>query len=351
MLYRGVHHPDSSVRSRVFYLFYKFIREDRNEIPVELVETLLNGIRDVLVIDIVLPELENPAEQDLLTEAINNAGAFESQLYLFEVVGILISLLYKNPEHTQALLSNVVQPLLDELQLSLQSIKSPQDVTHIVKVHHIIMALGNIAKGYPDMPSPLPENYIAPPIAIFRQMAQAIAVSLEAMNVFKVVRDAARFAFGRLVATAGSNVTDFLPTLMSNLLAHFEPSELVDFMTFIGLLMHRLQTEMFSVLEQLVSPLHARIVDLLATPISGTDDKVTHQDTKKGYLTFLNSIMSNKLHGVFLTDSAFFHYTMYWTVHLTDTGCLTQVTRRSLSHCSTMSFRWRRICQKPLHRS
>ena len=28
---------------------------------------------------------------------------------------------------------------------------------------------------------------------------------------------------------------------MANLLAHFEPTELIDFMTFIGLLVHRLQ--------------------------------------------------------------------------------------------------------------
>lgn len=32
---------------------------------------------------------------------------------------------------------------------------------------------------------------------------------------------------------------------MVNLLAHFEPSELVDFMNFIGLLIHRLQVCLF----------------------------------------------------------------------------------------------------------
>ena len=294
------------------YLFYKFIKEDRNEISIELVETLLNGIRDVLVIEVILPELENPAEQDLLTEAINNAGTFDSQLYLYEVAGILISLLFRNPTHCQSLLASVVKPLLDQLQLSLQNINSPQDVVHIVKVHHIIMALGNIAKGYPDMPSPLPADYVMPPIEIFRQMAQAILVSLEAMNVFKAVRDAARFAFVRLVATAGSQVTDFLPTLMSNLLAHFEPTELVDFMNFIVLMMHRLQTEMYSVLEQLVVPLHGRIMEFLATPITGTDDRVSHSDTKKGYLNFLNAIMSNKLHGVFLTDSTSLNFSVLY---------------------------------------
>ncbi|KAH8118024.1 ARM repeat-containing protein [Phellopilus nigrolimitatus] len=299
---RGVHHPNQIVRSRVFYLFYKFIKDDRSDIPVELVVTLLNGIRDVLVIEVAIPELENPTEQDLLTEAIGNPGIFDSQLYLFEVVGLLVSLIFKSPDEIAALLLSFVQPLLDELETNLQTVKSTQDVVQIVKVHHVIMALGNIAKGFPDFPEPIPEGYIMPPIRVFRQMTQAIVVSLGAMNVFKPVRDAARFAFARMVATTSSQITDFIPALMSSLIAHFEPTELVDFMNFIGLLMHRLGTEMFHVLNQLVAPLHARITELLASPITGTDDKLTHVDTKKAYLTFLNNIMVNKLHSVFISD-------------------------------------------------
>jgi exportin-T len=53
--------------------------------------------------------------------------------------------------------------------------------------------------------------------------------------------DQTRFAFARILATAGPRVTHFIPTLMTNLLAHFEPSELADFMNFIGLLIHKLQ--------------------------------------------------------------------------------------------------------------
>lgn len=51
----------------------------------------------------------------------------------------------------------------------------------------------------------------------------------------------ARFAFARILATAGPTVTHYIPPLMTNLLAHFEPSELVDFMNFIGLLVHKLR--------------------------------------------------------------------------------------------------------------
>lgn len=61
---------------------------------------------------------------------------------------------------------------------------------------------------------------------------------------------------------------------------------------------------MFDVLDQLVGPLSARIMDLLSQPVTGTDDKLTHVDTKKAYLAFLNNIMVNKLHGVFVSESA-----------------------------------------------
>jgi exportin-T len=154
---------------------------------------------------------------------------------------------------------------MDGLSVNLQAAtKGSQEVVPIVKVHHIIMALGNISKGFPDYPQPPPSGYILPPLDVFAQVAQAILVCLEAMNAIKIVRDAVshlilgpaildihfsqqtRFAFARILASAGPSVTHFIPPLMSNLLAHFEPSELVDFMNFIGLLIRKLQVCMLS---------------------------------------------------------------------------------------------------------
>lgn len=161
---------------------------------MELVVTLLNGIRDVLTIQVDLPEPATTGEQqDLLTDAVNNPGLFDSQLYLFETVGILSSLTFKDPTQTEAILLSIVRPLIDELSVSLRTnVNDTEDLVPVVKAHHIIMALGNIAKGFPDFPSPIPAEYIMPPVDVFRQMAQAIIVSLEAMNVYKVVRDAVR---------------------------------------------------------------------------------------------------------------------------------------------------------------
>jgi len=149
-------------------------------------------MRDLLPIVAEIPEPEEP-ETDVLTEAIKNSS-FDSQLYLFETIGILCSLMFKEPAQQSGVLLSLVKPLMDDLSINFQAFRTngASDLVPIVKVHHIIMALGNIAKGFPDYPNPVPENYIMPPLDVFVEMAQAILVCLEAMNVFKPVRDAVR---------------------------------------------------------------------------------------------------------------------------------------------------------------
>ncbi|KAG1795936.1 uncharacterized protein HD556DRAFT_1441766 [Suillus plorans] len=93
---------------------------------------------------------------------------------------------------------------------------------------------------------------------------------------------------------------------MANLLAQFESSELVDFMNFIGLLIHKLQSELFNVLDELIGPLSAHITHLLNQPVTDTDDSVEHAETKRTYLTLLTNVMSSDLHDIFISDFAVF---------------------------------------------
>jgi exportin-T len=71
------------------------------------------------------------------------------------------------------------------------------------------------------------------------------------------------------------------------------------------------QQDMFDVLDQLIGPLNTHIGELLSQPVTGTDDQLTHTDTKRAYLALLNNIMAAKLHGVFIsqrkTPYALFH--------------------------------------------
>ncbi|KAJ7756382.1 armadillo-type protein [Mycena maculata] len=301
---RGLHNSDASHRSRVNYLFYRFIKEVRNDIPADVAVNIASSIRDLLPIEVQLPDADDSdSSSDVLSELVKSS-TFDSQLYLYETVGTLCSLLSKTPEQLASLLLSFVKPLMSELSDNLQAYRTngSQDPIPIVKVHHVVMALGNISKGFPEYPSPVPAEYVPLPVDVFGQVAQAILVCLEAMNIFKDVRDATRFAFARILATTGPNVTHFIPQLMTSLLTQFEPSELVDFLNFIGLLIHKLQTDLFAVLDELIGPLSAHITGLLAQPISGTDDQLVHVETKKAYLALLNNVLASKLQGVFISE-------------------------------------------------
>ena len=89
---RGIHTPQTALRGRLFYLFHRFIKDIRSEIPHELVPTILNSIGDLMVLNVELPEPDSP-QIDPLEAAVNAPSLFDSQLYLFETVGTLLSLL------------------------------------------------------------------------------------------------------------------------------------------------------------------------------------------------------------------------------------------------------------------
>jgi exportin-T len=60
---------------------------------------------------------------------------------------------------------------------------------------------------------------------------------------------------------------------------------------------------MFDVLDQLIGPLNTHITNTLSQPATGTDDERSHQETKKSYLALLNNVVSNKLLGIFTSES------------------------------------------------
>ena len=74
------------------------------------------------------------------------------------------------------------------------------------------------------------------------------------------------------------------------------------------------------VLDQLIGPLSAHINGILAQPVTGTDDQVTHTDTKRAYLGLLTSIISSKLHTVFISDRKFSRRNWMYYRSLGDVG-------------------------------
>ncbi|KAJ3873051.1 hypothetical protein F5051DRAFT_432525 [Lentinula edodes] len=146
-----------------------FMKDNRNDIPLEFVPNISQSIRDLLAIEVLIPEPDE-IEVDLLADA----SSASSYIKEFASGG---------------------------------SGLEGSEIVPVAQLHHLMMALRSIAQGFPDYPFPLPDDYILPPVDVFTKIAQAILT---------------RFAFARILATAGPHVTHFIPLLMGNLLIHFE---------------------------------------------------------------------------------------------------------------------------------
>lgn len=91
-----MHQEKQSIRSRCFYLFNRFIYTARLQLSGHLdaaaVTDICARVGDLLTIEATLPPPETPGE-DVLSKAANRGSPFDSQLYLFEGLGTLISML------------------------------------------------------------------------------------------------------------------------------------------------------------------------------------------------------------------------------------------------------------------
>ena len=61
-------------------------------------------------------------------------------------------------------------------------------------------------------------------------------------------------------------------------------------------------------------------------PVTGTDDILTHSESKRAYLTLLNNIVSSKLAGIFLSDRKCFSYSRYTVLVTSDDAQATKTT-------------------------
>jgi exportin-T len=139
---RGLHHPIKQIRTRSWYLFQRFVRSLRHKLE-PYIENILSSIGDLLTV-----EAEPIVQANTMDGApIPAASTFDSQLYLFETVGLLISMDSLDPVKQTDYLKIVLEPLVDGIQNSISSSYNPDDELFLLQLHHYIMAIGSVARG------------------------------------------------------------------------------------------------------------------------------------------------------------------------------------------------------------
>lgn len=181
---RGLQQPKPHVKRRIYYLTYRIIKDVLNSIPSEFISGLIQAFKPSLQINVQLPPLED-SQDDLLTVATGETSFFNDQLHLYETCGILIASLSNDHPTLVRLLEDIAAPLLSDLQLQLNSVAQDKNPMILIRIHHLIMALGTLVKSLPETGSTEP-----PWLSLLLQINKSVLVTLERLSAYKIIRDA-----------------------------------------------------------------------------------------------------------------------------------------------------------------
>ncbi|KAL7748978.1 pre-tRNA nuclear export protein [Sorochytrium milnesiophthora] len=303
---RGLHHQNIAVRSRATYLFSRFIRATRGKIA-PYVEMVLNAVSDLLSVS---PEtaLATRTSTDDADGSANGSPAFDTQTNLFEAVGVLISLdgiaLETRSQYTAIVLNPLIASLDDVVRRQPWNTNSADDaqmwVTH---TRNLIGAVGSVSKDYPSYQSQSP----SPWLPLFRSATETILKALELLKQHEIIRESVRFALQRMLHVLGPEGFVYLPPMVVALLSECHERELGDFLSFIGLIMHKYKGEMLPVMNTLVLPIIQQVFAFVGRTPSGTDELILQNDLKRAYLSFLGSLFQTELDKALLQKDNYVH--------------------------------------------
>lgn len=304
---RLVHHDHVRIKTRSWYLFHRFLKQLRPQVG-NVAETVIQSIGDLLPIKAEVPGED--ADDDMSSdESDHSADAlFTNQLYLFEAIGCISSTNNTTPANQALYSRSVMDPLFSDMEAHLPRAKAG-DAQATLQIHHIVMALGTLAHGFSDWtPGSAANNAHGPPDKAvsdeFSRAAEAILIALNQLNSSSEIRTACRSAFSKLLGVLGSAVLPQLPQWIEGLLSQSSSKdEMAMFLRLLDQVVYGFKSEIYDVLNVLLTPLLQRIFGGLTEPINGTDDEIQLAELRREYLSFLQIILNNGLEGVLISES------------------------------------------------
>ncbi|OLY82382.1 Exportin-T [Smittium mucronatum] len=313
---RGIRHPHPYTRTRIWYFLYRFVKLCRTEEVLKYTSEILRSVIPLLAIQVQVPV--SSIQFDI--SSINGYGMLDSQLYLFETCGILLS----QPDLSDSERALGLEKILDPLFSGVQTLMG-QNLTFfnnqpiaLLQIHHCLTAIGSVFQGFPDAkintnPNTFDTKFKSniPHILseYLKNAANLSSITLETLNSYAIIREGVRFLFTRLVSALGQGTLEYLPRLINGLVATSELDELCDFLGFLGLIMYRFKPFISQIVSDLLLTVIDKVYGVLNKTISGTDDAVSSNNLKKAYLMWVISIFNADLDSVFLSEENSPHLT------------------------------------------
>lgn len=301
---RFVHSDHPKVRTRSWYLFHRFVRHLRAQLG-NVAQDVIDAISDLLPIRAEIPQKDEDGDMSSDESEQKADAVFEAQLYLFEAIGRIASTASVPVQNQVLYARSIIDPLFTDMERHLVLAKSG-DERAVLQIHHDIMALGTLARGYSEWtpgiatgsppPNPVSEEFI--------KAEEAILASLEVLKFSLDIRTAARAAFSRLVGVLGARILNQLPRWIDGLLSQTaNKDEMATFLRLLDQVVFGFKASVSSILDSLLTPLLNRVFAALSVEPEGTDEAIQTAELRREYLNFLLVILDNDLSSVFISTN------------------------------------------------
>lgn len=229
----GMFNKRERVRLRTWYLFTRFLKMIKPKYPISILSEIIAKINPLLTIKV----------RSINMDGSENDTTFDNQMYLFEGVGLLVG---ANSDTNYDILDNVLKPLFTQLESCISSQMQTPEI--VLQCHHILMAIGTLARGVHVglVPESQVNNTLVSKQLIhqsliekFSNIAEVVLVTFSYFNKHENIRDAARFAFSRLIPILNSGILPYANKLIALFLeSDLKMLELNDFLGFLGHMIH-----------------------------------------------------------------------------------------------------------------
>ena len=303
-----VHHDHPKVKLRSWYLLQRFVKHVKYYIG-NIAETVIGALGDLLPIKAEVAEegTENADDEESSSTDGQSANArFTSQLYLYETVGCVSSVKAVPIEDQVLLIRSITDPIFAEMEGNLDIARSGHKQAQL-QIHHLIMALGTVARGFSDwIPSQTASNNQPPANQIseeFSRTSEAVLLALNQLKASAEIREAGRFAFSRFIGVLGNRILPQLPRWIDGLLTSGSTrDEIALFIRLLDQVVFGFKAEIYDILNTLLTPLLQRVFRSISEAATGTDDEIQLAELKREYLAFMTVILNNGLESVLVSE-------------------------------------------------
>ncbi|XP_036375883.1 exportin-T isoform X1 [Megalops cyprinoides] len=278
---RGLRNGSPKVRSRVAYLLSRFVKTLHKHMNA-YIEDILNRIQDLL--ELSPPENGYPT---LLTS--------DDQLFVFETAGVLIVGSECAAERKQALMRNLLTPLMERFKLLLGKLLQEQDEERQAALADCL----NHAVGFASRTSKAFSNKQTVKQCgcseVYRDCLETFVPALSCPVQREALRSGVRTFLHRMIICLEEEVLPFIPAASEHMLKDCEAKDLQEFIPLINQITTKFKGQVSPFLQQVFMPLVQAFFQVLAQPAEENDQTAAleKQMLRRSYFAFIQTITSN----------------------------------------------------------